>query len=196
MSRVRNMPENEIEIPEGLDVTFGENRLDVKGAKGGISKVLKHPRVKIKVEDRKIVLKSDFENKKVKAVMGTWDAIIKNMFLGVAKGWRGELKLVYSHFPVKLKLEEDKLLIENFMGERSPRSVAIPEDLKVEIDKNVIYVSGADKEVVGQFCGLIEQTTRIKGYDRRIFQDGIYITRKPYLEEEDERGNAGSQEED
>ncbi len=196
MSRVRNMPEKEIEIPEGLDVNFGDNRLGVKGEKGEVSKIFKHPRVKIKAEDRRIVLRSDFENKKVRAVMGTWNAIIKNMFLGVAKGWKGELKLVYSHFPVKLKLEENKLLIENFIGERSPRSVAIPEDLKVEVDKNVIYVSGADKEAVGRFCGLVEQTTRVRGYDRRIFQDGIYITRKPYPEEEDERGNAESQEED
>ncbi len=180
------MLKNEIEIPEGLDVVFENDRLSVKGAKGEVSKTFKHPQVGMKVEKGKIILTSDLERKKVRATTGTWNAIVKNMFLGVTKGWRGELKLVYSHFPVKLKLEGNTLLIENFLGERNPRSVPVPEDLKVEVDKNVIYVSGADKEKVGQLCAKIEQTTKVKGYDRRIFQDGIYITKKPYLEEENE----------
>ncbi|MEE9323763.1 MAG: 50S ribosomal protein L6 [Candidatus Aenigmarchaeota archaeon] len=190
------MLKNEVEIPEGLDVAFEKGRLNVKGTKGEVKKMFKYPHVSMKIENGKIIITSDSERKKTKAIIGTWGAHVKNMFLGTTKGWKEELKLVYSHFPVKLKLEENKLLIENFLGERSPRAVSIPGGLKVEIDKNAIYVYGADKERVGQFCGLIEQVTKIKGYDKRIFQDGIYITRKPYSEEEDEGRNAGTQEED
>ncbi|MCK4335405.1 MAG: 50S ribosomal protein L6 [Candidatus Aenigmarchaeota archaeon] len=182
------MLEKEIEIPEGSDVIFEKDRLNAKGAKGEVSRMFRHPHINLKVEKGKVTLTSAMERRKVKATMGTWNAHIKNMFLGVAKGWKGELKLVYSHFPVKLKLEENTFVIENFLGERNPRSVPIPEDLKVEVDKNTIYVSGADKERVGQLCARIEQTAKVKGYDRRIFQDGIYITRKPYLEGECERG--------
>ncbi len=95
------------------------------------------------------------------------------------------MKLVYSHFPVKLKVEAGALLIDNFLGEKSPRKVAIPANLKVVIDQSVLTVTGPDKEIVGRLCGRIEQATRVSGYDKRVFQDGIYITRKPYPEGEE-----------
>lgn len=107
------------------------------------------------------------------------------MLKGAEKTWKAELKLVYSHFPVKLKVDKGKLMIDNFLGEKSPRSVPIPADMKVVVDQSVLTVTGHDKERVGQLCGRIEQTTRISGFDRRVFQDGVYITRKPYLEGEE-----------
>ena len=188
------MLKNEIDIPEGLEVRFENDSLSVKGAKGEIKRVFKHPRITLKIENGKIILTSESERRKIKAVMGTWAAVVRNMFTGVTAGWKGELKLVYSHFPVKLKLEDNKLVIENFLGERNPRAVPVPEDIKVEIDKNTIRVSGVDKERVGQFCGRVEQTTKVRGYDRRIFQDGIYITKKPYSggEENEEGGSGGN----
>ena len=191
------MLKREIEIPEGLEVGFEKGRLNVKGTKGEVSKTLRHPKIKLEISKDRITITSDIERKKTKAIVGTWSAIINNMFLGVTKGWKGEMKLVYSHFPVKLKIEENTLFIENFLGERSPRLVSIPDDMKVEIDKNAIYVSGTDKERVGQLCARIEETTKVKGYDKRIFQDGIYITRKPYSEEEDEgKGRAAETKEE
>ena len=41
-------------------------------------------------------------------------------------------------------------------------------------------VIGIDKEGVGQFSGHLEAITRISGYDKRVFQDGIYITEKAH----------------
>lgn len=182
------MLKNEIEIPEDVEVRMENNRLYAKGSKGETSKKLKYPNVRISVENGKVILTSEIERKKTKAVMGTWSAIIKNMFLGVKKGWKSELKLVYSHFPVKIKVEEGRLLIENFLGERKPREVPIPGDIKIEVDKNTIYVIGTDKERVGQMAARIEEVTKVKGYDRRVFQDGCFITRKPYLAEEKNEG--------
>ena len=181
------MLKTEIEIPEGIEATLENNTLNVKGRKGSVSKMLQNPQVSLKLEGRKITLVSGVDRKKVRAIIGTWQVLIRNMFTGVTKGWKGELKLVYTHFPVKLKLEGGKLYIDNFLGEKSPRTVPVPADMKVEIDKNAVYVSGLDKERVGQVCGRIEQTTKIRGYDKRVFQDGIYITRSPYVEGEDEK---------
>jgi large subunit ribosomal protein L6 len=179
------MLKTEIQTPEGLDVSLGQGRLSVKGAKGEISKEFVHPLVSITNSGGKITIASEIDKKKVKAIIGTWEVLINNMFSGVSKGWKAELKLVYSHFPVKLKIDASRLVIDNFLGEKSPRKVAIPQDIKVEINQSVLTVSGPDKEKVGQLCGRIEQTTRVKGYDKRVFQDGIYITRKPYLEGEE-----------
>jgi large subunit ribosomal protein L6 len=182
------MLKNELEIPEGIEVRMENDRIFVRGPKGELSKAFKYPHIKKKIEGRKIILISDTERKKIKAIMRTWKALIDNMITGATKGWRAELKLVYSHFPVKLRTEEGKLLIENFLGERNPRIVPIPKDLELKVDKNLIFVSGADKERVGQLSARIEQATNVKGYDKRVFQDGCYITKKPYLMEE---GNEG-----
>lgn len=181
------MLKNEIEAPEGVEISFGNDRLTVKGKKGELSREFRHPHVKMKVDGRKVVITSSMERKKARSVVGTWEVLVGNMFTGVTRGWKGELKLVYSHFPVKLKTEGQTFLIENFLGERSPRLVSLPENLAVKIDKNTVYVSGMDKEAVGNMCAKIEQRTKIKGFDKRVFQDGIYISRKPYPEGEDEK---------
>jgi len=179
------MLKKEIEIPEGIEASLGKGLLCVSGKKGEVSRAFSHPHVKMKIENKMIVITSDFERKKSKAVMGTWNAHVSNMILGADRGWKGELKLVYSHFPVKMKTEGNAFIIENFLGERNSRTVPVPEDLKVEIKGSEIYISGTDKERVGQLCARIEQTTKVRGFDRRVFQDGIYITKKPYMEGED-----------
>jgi large subunit ribosomal protein L6 len=182
------MLKNEIEIPKNVEVRAENGRIYVKGSKGEISRKFKHPNVKIKIDGGNIILTSDLERKKPKAVMGTWKVLLNNMFSGVTKGWRSELKLVYSHFPVKIKTEEGKLLIENFLGERKARTVPVPEDIKIDVEKNTIFVTGTDKERVGQMSARIEEVTKVKGYDRRVFQDGCFITRKPYLMEGNNEG--------
>ena len=181
------MLKEELEIPEGIEAKLENDSLVIRGMKGEISKTFKHPLVSVKLDGGRITFASEIERKKVRAIIGTWSVIARNMFVGVTKGWKGEMKLVYSHFPVKLKLEGNRLLIENFLGERSIRSVLVPENLKIELDKNVLYVSGMDKELVGQLCSRIEQSTKVRGFDKRVFQDGIYITSKPYPEGENEK---------
>lgn len=171
----------EVMVPDGLDVKLENCRLVVNGPKGALSQFFKHPKIEMKMDDNKIGISYDLERKKVKAIAGTWEALIKNMLNGVSYGYKCEMRLVYSHFPVKMKVEDGKFVIENFLGERDRRVVDLPEDVKVEINKNDVFVSGIGKERVGQVAALIEQATRVKGYDRRVFQDGIYITKKPYL---------------
>jgi large subunit ribosomal protein L6 len=70
------------------------------------------------------------------------------------------------------------LLIKNFLGESVPRKMAIKPNVEVKIEGEEIIVSSPDKEAAGQVAGDIEQLTRIKKRDIRIFQDGCYITHK------------------
>ena len=177
------MIRNEIDILEGVEIIKDGKRFIVKGKKGQIEKEFFHPDIQIKIEDKKIIITTEIERKKIKALIGTWDSLLKNMMLGVTKGWQAEVTAVYQHFPIKLKIEKNKLHIENFLGEKHPRTVLLPEDVEVKVEKNCITISGVDKEKVGQVAALIEQKTKVKGYDRRVFQDGCYITKKPYLVE-------------
>ncbi|PIN72255.1 50S ribosomal protein L6, partial [Candidatus Woesearchaeota archaeon CG10_big_fil_rev_8_21_14_0_10_45_5] len=66
----------------------------------------------------------------------------------------------------------------NFLGERKARTMKIPAGVKVTVDASTITVEGADKEITSQTAARMEQICIIKNRDRRIFQDGIYITEK------------------
>lgn len=172
---------NEIDVAQGVEVSLERQILTVKSGRGSLEKEFSNPHIKMKMENGKIVIVSDIDRKKVKAIMGTWEALIRNMMKGVSHEWRAEVKGVYSHFPMKIKLEGNMLHIENFLGERKARSVPVPENLKVEIKGSEILITGSDKHKVGQLAARIEQATKVRGYDKRVFQDGCYITKKPYL---------------
>lgn len=174
--------QKEVVIPQDIEVKLENNILVVKGSKGELRREFKHSKIKAAVKDNKIIFSSEIERKKIKALIGTWQALVKNMISGASKGWQIKLKLVYTHFPVKLEIENGKLLIKNFLGERKPRVAKILLGTEVKIDKDIITVSGADKEKVGQTSSNIEQATKIKGYDRRTFQDGVYVLGKPQIE--------------
>jgi large subunit ribosomal protein L6 len=88
------------------------------------------------------------------------------------------MKVVYSHFPIQLKASPNEVTISNFLGERKPRNAKIIAGTKVNLGKDEVTVSGIDKEKVGQTMANIEQATRVKGFDVRVFQDGIYLVEK------------------
>jgi len=173
-----------VNIQDGASVSKEENFLVVKGPKGELRKEFRHPRIKVKIDNSTVRIKSDSERRKVGSVVGTWAAHLRNMTQGVKTGWEGRMKIVYSHFPVKVAVEGDRVVIQNFGGERKSRISKIAGDTKVDIKKDEIIVSGVNKEDVGQTCSNLELATKIKGRDKRIFQDGIYITSKPQPPEE------------
>ncbi|MBN2101997.1 MAG: 50S ribosomal protein L6 [Candidatus Aenigmarchaeota archaeon] len=162
------------EFPEGVTATLEDTEIVVKGPRGELKEKMSHPKIDLKVDKNVMIVTSEDENKRTKAVMWTWKALAKSMTIGVTEGWQCDLKLVYSHFPVKLKQEGSKLIIENFLGEREKKEVTIPSEVKLEINGNDLKVTGNDKEKVGQAAALIEQRVTVKKFDRRVFQDGIY----------------------
>ena len=122
----------------------------------------------------KIGVECDYPRRKDAALLGTWAAHIKNMVMGVTQGFEYKMKLVYSHFPVKMTYKDGEFVISNFLGERFPRRVKILGDTKVVIQGEFVTLSGINKEDVAQSTANIEQGTRIKRFDTRVFQDGIY----------------------
>jgi large subunit ribosomal protein L6 len=80
---------------------------------------------------------------------------------------------------MQVDVEGDEVVISNFLGEKDDRRTTIRGDTQVEVDGEKLTLSGPSKEDVGQTAADIEQLTRVKGKDTRVFQDGVYITRKP-----------------
>ena len=172
-----------VDIPSDVKVMFKDNLLTVTGPKGSQERRFTHPRLKVTVSKEKITVASSMPKKKERALVGTWEAHIKNMVGGVTKGFKYEMKVVYSHFPIKTAVKGHEFVIENFLGERHPRIARIHGDTKVEISGDTVTLTGIHLENVSQSCANIELATRIKNYDPRTFQDGIYIVAKGTMEE-------------
>ena len=168
----------EIPIPEGITVTVDE-AVTVKGSKGTLIRNFNNSKaISISVEDGNVVVQARFPKKKEKAMLGTIRSHINNMIIGLTDGFTYNMKIVYAHFPMTVKKAGDKITIENFLGERHPRSAKIVGDANVQIKGDEVIVSGINKEHVGQTMANMEQATKIKGRDPRVFQDGIYLVSK------------------
>ena len=168
----------EIEIPEGVEVIIDKNVVSIKGPNGEDSRKFTYAGVSIKAEDDVVLLETAFPKTKDKAMLGTTKAHISNMIKGVTEGFTYTMKIVFAHFPMTVKVNGNIVNIDNFLGERHPRKANIVGDSKVSIKGDEVTITGINKEHVGQTMANLEQATKIKGRDPRVFQDGIYLISK------------------
>ena len=168
----------EIELPENVNASIDGRKLTVNGPKGSLERMFSYTRISMKIQDNKIVLEVKNGNKRDKTMLGTYRAHIKNMIKGVTNGFVYKLKIVSTHFPMSVSVSGNELIVKNFFGEKHPRRLKLYDDVKVTVKGDEIIVEGIDKERVGQQAANIEQLTRIKDKDPRVFQDGIYIVQK------------------
>ncbi len=167
-----------IEIPEGIEANIDGNLLTVKGPQGEIKRSFNINKLDFEKKEDKIIIGNKNSTKKEKKLMNTISAHIKNMLEGVQKKFEYKLKICFSHFPINVELKEKEAIIKNFLGEKIPRKSKILKDVDVQIDKDIITVISHDKESAGQTAANFEKATRIGKKDRRVFQDGIFITNK------------------
>jgi len=174
------MTTKEFEIPDKVSASFENNWLAVKGPKGEIKREFRSPNIKMAVDGKKIVIATSSSRRKDGAMLGTWCAHVKNMLISAEKHWEVKMHIVYSHFPIKLSFDDKNknFVIQNFLGERATRYSKSKGDIKVDIKGGDIFVTGTNKEHVSQTAANLEQVTRIRRYDKRIFQDGCYIVQK------------------
>ena len=167
-----------VEVPEGVQVEVEGKVVKVKGPLGELVRDFSHAPVDIRLDGNKVVVEAYWPKKRERAMIGTVAAHIRNMITGVTKGFTYKLKIVFTHFPIQVSVEGDKVVIRNFLGERAPRIAKIMPGVKVEVEKEDVLVKGIDIEAVGQTAANIEMATKIKGKDIRVFLDGIYIYEK------------------
>ncbi|MFH1638268.1 MAG: 50S ribosomal protein L6 [Candidatus Woesearchaeota archaeon] len=168
----------EIEAPEGIEIKLDGKILTIKGPKGEVSKKFDVASVDISSEGNKVKLSPKKFTKRQKMFINTFEAHINNMLKGTKEGFEYKLKICSSHFPMSVSVEGDNVIIKNFLGEKVNRKALIVKGANVKIQADTITVTSADKETAGQTAANMEQATRITNRDRRIFQDGIWITEK------------------
>jgi large subunit ribosomal protein L6 len=163
----------------GADVSVEKESITVKGKEGTAKAEIKYPFIHVTKTDNTLFIKAERDIDYQKAIAGTLAADIKNMIKGVNEKYTAELELVYMHFPASVKVADGKLVVENFVGERKPREIRLPKEVDVKVSGTKIKISGIDKYTVGQLAGTIESKIQVKNKDRRVFKDGIFITKKP-----------------
>jgi len=168
----------EINIPEGIEISKEAYLIKVKGPKGEVSKKLAGPKIEIITDKNSVKIISKKASKREKKLIYTFKAHINNMIKGVTEPFVYKLKICPGHFPMNVSMDKDVFTIKNFFGEKTPRKLKIKPDVKVKIDGKDVYVEGIDKEITAQTAASIEMLTKVKNRDRRIFQDGIYIVSK------------------
>jgi len=164
-----------VEIPEGVKVELRGRAVTVTGPKGTITKDLSHLPVRMETAEGRVRVYRDWPRKRELAMVGTAAAQIRNMITGVTKGYAYHLKVVFAHFPITVKVQKDRVVIENFTGEKTPRFASILPDVNVKVEGDVITLEGIDRERVSQTAANIQNATRIKDKDQRVFLDGIYV---------------------
>jgi len=173
MSRLAKQP---IGIPSGVTATLDKGTFSVKGPKGELTRVFTTGDVNLKIEDNAVVVTPrTMDNVFVRSLLGTYASHVKNMLEGVTKGY--EKKLILEGVGYKSAVAGNTLDLA--LGFSHPVKVTVPTGLTVTADKNVITISGADKESVGSFAAYIRSLKKPEPYKGKGFRyEGEIIRRK------------------
>ena len=163
-----------IAIPEKTEVAFADGILTVKGPLGALSKNFKSD-VSINITPKEITLSPVKNTIETDALWGTYASLVMNMIDGVSKVF--SKKLILEGIGYKSEVKGANLVLA--LGFSHPVTVVIPPTLKVTAEKNVITVSGIDKEVVGQFSASLRALKKPEPYKGKGMRyDGEVIKRK------------------
>ncbi len=165
-------------IYEGTKVQIDGMVVTVRGPKGEIVRDFTHAEVAIQRIDNTIRVSVEYPRSRQIALVGTITSHLKNMMLGVTMGVTYKMKIVFAHFPPNVKVANDRLIIENFYGEKAAREAKILPGVSVEIKGDDIILEGIEIERVGQTAANIQRATRLRRKDPRKFHDGIYVFEK------------------
>merc|ERR1711975_131536 len=166
---------NTIDIPKECKVSIKSRTVQVTGPRGTLTKSFKHVSVDLyKVGENKIRVEKWFGKAKELAIIKTVSSHITNMFIGVTKGFKYRMKLVYAHFPTNVQIngKGDALDVVNFIGQKVKFHIDALEGVKMERDSK----SNQDILISGN---------AVENKDIRKFLDGIYVSQKGHIVEED-----------
>ncbi len=149
MSRIGKQ---EILIPDGVEVKINGIKVEVKGPKGSL-KMKTLPEILIEKKDNTIHFSPKSDDLKSKAYWGLTRTLVNNMIEGVLKGF--EKKLEINGVGFKARVEGKKLILD--VGFSHPVEIEAPEGIEFTAEKNIITVSGIDKELVGQVSAQIKR---------------------------------------
>ncbi|MBT8172990.1 MAG: 50S ribosomal protein L6 [Nitrosopumilus sp.] len=170
--------QDEVIIPEGVKLSLNKHMLSFVGPLGKTHKSFRTIPINIEIAENKVILNAIGSRKKDYAILHTARSIIRNICEGLVEGYTIKMKIVYSHFPITVKVEGKKILIENFQGERAPRVTKSVGNTKVIPKGEDVILTGEVWTDITQTAANIELKSKVKNKDHRVFLDGIYAFEK------------------
>lgn len=170
-----------IDVPDGVELRFAKGTMRVSGRLGAATKDFRKIPVAIEVsgDGRKVTARAAGRRKRDYSILNTACSIIRNLVGGVQEGYTVKMKVVYAHFPITVRVDGDAILVENFQGERSARRARIVgRGTKVDPQGEDVVITGPVLTDVAQTAANLQQNTRVKNKDHRVFLDGIYVYEK------------------
>ena len=167
-----------IEIPEGVSVEVKGSEVIAKANGKEAKRKFDLKGMKLIKENNQIKIVAEKSTKRELTQAGTIAAHIRNMANGVKTDFIYKLEICNVHFPMTVKVDGSHLRIKTFLGEVTDRVAEILPNVNVDVKGNIITVSSFDKEAAGQTTANIEKATIVEKRDRRVFQDGIFLTER------------------
>ncbi len=167
-----------VDIPQGVTVTVNKHMVSFVGPLGKTFKSFRSIPINVKVDEGKVLLTAIGSKKRDYAILHTARSIVRNICEGLVTGYTIKMKVVFSHFPITVKVDGKKILIENFQGERAPRITHIVGNTKVTPKGDDVVLTGDVWTDITQTAANIELRSKVKNKDHRVFLDGIYVFEK------------------
>jgi large subunit ribosomal protein L6 len=169
----------ELKIPEGVEVAIKDDIITIKGKLGSTEKKINSKYMDVKVDAGMLILNNPKNPRiavKASLVQQTMTSEIKSSFEGVQNGIEEKMEIIYAHFPISVDIKGKIITVKNLFGRKISGEAEIIGDTKVELKGQNLIIKGVDKYDVGQTIANVRKicTTASRGYDSRVFQDGIY----------------------
>ncbi|MCX7778977.1 MAG: 50S ribosomal protein L6 [Patescibacteria group bacterium] len=149
-----------IEIPQGVEVKIEDDFLVVKGQKGELREKM-HPAIVLEIKDKFLQVKlKNPENKKERALWGTFQRIISNMVLGVSQGFEKKLELIGIGY--RAEVLGNKLVLN--VGFSHPVEFILPKNVEAKVEKNILTLFSIDKQLLGETAAQIRKIRKPEPY--------------------------------
>lgn len=163
-----------ITIPEGVLITQLDDRLDIKGPLGKLDVIINN-RIGILIDKNILHVTRAKDNKESRSFHGLTRVLIANAIIGVTQGFTKELEL--HGIGYRATLEGNNLVL--ILGYSHPIVIPAPEGIRFGVQKNIITVSGIDKQKVGQISAIIREKRKPEPYKGKgIRYAGEHVRRK------------------
>ena len=178
--------EKKVLLPESFSAHVDGKKVVVSGKGKQAERLFKSEGISFEAKGNEVIVRGSPASRRINALASTLASHVKNMALGMEKEYTYKLSIVYSHFPMNVAAKGNLFEINNFVGEKKTRTAKILPNVSVSVKGKEVTVKSSDKEAAGQTAANIENATKVKGKDTRIYQDGIFIVEKAKQEQEKE----------
>ena len=156
MSRIGRKP---IQVPAGVTVAQTGDMIVIKGAKGELQ-VRLMPGLALKQDGDILEVSQLVQNMDTIKTFGLVRTLVANAIIGVTEGFTSQLEIN----GVGYRAAVAGSTVNLSLGFSHPIAFALPEGVTARVEKNIVTISGFDKQAVGQVAANIRALKKPEPY--------------------------------